>query len=363
MSRLFSFALVFAGCWPERVTGVAVPLDDAYFSNVKDASEAGSAADGIAEPFAVYKGERVKVVGLVKGVSGQEPWPVDMDVRIPDKDAPGGMAGQGKLLLDQPGPFELTVPKSLGKLELQAFSDPDADGPGATDPFGSVTIEVGETDLLEVQIQLVTGGRNAAGAGGPGHNDAPPGAPGGDPSAGAHTAVVPQGGVAGTPTPVPHGEGAANPPVVPHGPGKPADPPKAAPPGPGIRKPWKNLGPTPVTISGVLKGTDAQQIDLDIFQLDPSHRSGRKQLGKLRFAPGPFEFQAPADAGAIVLEAFADLQANGPSKGDPMGVYAKNPLMIGKTNISGVEIVLSPSATGHMPVFRAAPGAPPPPKR
>ena len=38
---------------------------------------------------------------------------IDVDFRTADPDAPGGMAGHGKLLVPRPGDFEVYVPNGM----------------------------------------------------------------------------------------------------------------------------------------------------------------------------------------------------------------------------------------------------------
>ena len=87
---------------------------------------------------------------------------IDIDIRVPDPSAPGGMAGKGKILLERPGEFKLAVPKNLGSLELQAFQDIDSDGPNASDPFAQKTIDVAGEDIEGLELTLVVGARGAA---------------------------------------------------------------------------------------------------------------------------------------------------------------------------------------------------------
>ena len=58
----------------------------------------------------------------------------------------------------------------------------------------------------------------------------------------------------------------------------------------------------------------------------------------------------PKNYGFILLEAFVDLDENGPSKGDFMGAYAANPIQIGAEDVSGIDIQLEKQADGKMPM-------------
>ena len=100
-------------------------------------------------------GKKVVVRGVI--TSEIDDLPVDVDVRVPDAASPGGMSGKGKILLDSPGEFELSVPIGMGKLELQAFQDADSDGPTGNDPFATVWLDIGETDMTDVELVLEEG--------------------------------------------------------------------------------------------------------------------------------------------------------------------------------------------------------------
>ena len=110
-------------------------------------------------PFSSVKTDKVWVSGIVMS---DDDMAIDIDIRVPDPSAPGGMAGKGKILLERPGEFKLAVPKDLGSLELQAFQDIDSDGPNASDPFAQLTIAVEADDIQGIELKLVSGARGAA---------------------------------------------------------------------------------------------------------------------------------------------------------------------------------------------------------
>lgn len=330
------------GCWLEAVTGEPVPLDPRFYAAVEAVQGAPGVGGAASIPFGSHDGPTVTVAGTV---SSPTPGPVEIDVRTPDPTAEGGVQGHGKIQLEEPGAFELVVPRGLGTLELQAFQDPDTDGPGGDDPFDQVRVEVGEDDLLDVVFELVPGARGSLG--GPEHREAPPGAPGGDPSgAPGHTEVGPGGGAPG---PGPEGQ----PPE-----GQPPD--GEGPPSPGGIPPFADLSGDTVQVRGTLLWPGAPAgalIDLDLFQPSETAGGGRQMLGKLKLPPGDFSFAAPAGFGPLVLEAFVDADGNGPSSGDPMGRYPDNPVRVGSRDVDGVVITLAVTADGRMPG-----NAPPPPE-
>lgn len=178
-----------SACWLERVTGEAVPLDPAYTAGATDDGAGG----GSSAPFASARGPTVVISGVVTGEGLAPDLPVDVTVQRPDPSAEGGMKSEGKIMLDGPGPFSLKAPVGVGALSLQAFQDPDTDGPGGQDPFGQISVVVADVDQTDLSITLVPGGRG----GGPSHTDAPPGAPGGAP----HDGAAPPGAPTASPAP------------------------------------------------------------------------------------------------------------------------------------------------------------------
>ncbi len=184
-------------CWLERVTGEEVPLDPDFYEAVEAAQGQPGVGGGSAVPFSDDSRPRLWVRGSITG--GIEGQAVDLDVRVPDPTAPGGVAAKGKLLLKGPGDFELEVPVGLGALELQAFQDKTGNGPSADDPFAELQVEIGEDEVEGLIFELVEGARGGGG-GGP----VPLGAPGGAPNAGAPPGAPPEA-PPGSPPPVPEG--------------------------------------------------------------------------------------------------------------------------------------------------------------
>lgn len=285
-------ALLLVGCL-ERVTGEAVPLDPRFVANQPGAAggeNAGPEGGGGGQtPFADYEGDMVWVKGTIVA---DELVPVDLDVRVPDPTAPGGAQGMGKLLLEGPGEFELKVPKDLGQLELQAFQDPDADGPSEDDAFGEVDIEVEGVDVTDVVMTLEVGARA-----GPNHVEAPPGAGSDQP-------------------PPPSG-----------------DQPQDGDPFEGMEGPY-------VTISGSIESSSDMRVDLDLFQTDPTVPGGRKLLGKLKRNPGAFEIQIPLSIGSLELVAMVDVDADGPSGSDPQAQYSGNPIDLSQGDVADIVLNL-----------------------
>ena len=88
------------GCLLERVTGEEIPLDPRFYAAVEEARGTADQGGGSSMPFSSVKTEKVWVAGTV---SSEDDMAIDMNIRVPDPSAPGGMAGKGKILLERPG--------------------------------------------------------------------------------------------------------------------------------------------------------------------------------------------------------------------------------------------------------------------
>jgi hypothetical protein len=284
------------GCL-ERVTGEEIPLDPRFYAAVEEARGSEAQGGGSSVPFSSIKTEKVSVKGIVVS---EDDMAVDIDVRVPDPTAPGGMAGKGKILLERPGEFELMVPIDLGSLELQAFQDIDSDGPNATDPFAQVTISVEDQPIDDVQLTLVVGARGAA----PVHQEVQP----------EQSGEMPKG--------------------IPENP-----------------DPFGGVAGNRIELTGTLACEQTcNGIDLDLFAPDDNSPGGRKMLGKMKLQEGEFVIMVPENFGPLVLEAFVDFGGDGPGVGDLMGVYESNPVVIGTSTVQDIHIDLTQSADGKMPM-------------
>lgn len=284
------------GCL-ERVTGEEIPLDPRFYAAVEEARGSEAQGGGSSVPFSSIKTEKVSVKGVVVS---EDDMAVDIDVRVPDPTAPGGMAGKGKILLERPGEFELMVPVDLGSLELQAFQDIDSDGPNATDPFAQVTISVDDQPIGDVQLTLVVGARGAA----PVHQEVQP----------EQSGEMPRG--------------------IPDNP-----------------DPFGGVAGNRIELAGNLTCEQTcNGIDLDLFAPDDNSPGGRKMVGKMKLQEGEFVIMVPENFGPLVLEAFVDFGVDGPGVGDLMGVYESNPVVIGRSAIQGINIDLTQSTDGKMPM-------------
>jgi len=172
----------------------------------------------------------------------------------------------------------LEVPAGLGPLILEAFQDPGADGPSDLDPYFTAEVEVG-TEPLALEISLLAGTRGQPGAGAKGRG-------GGSVFAG--------------------------------------------------------VGEAGIQISGEIRLDEGLALegllDLDVFSVDANAPGGRRYVGKLKVPPGPFTFRVPKTVSALELEAFLDLDADGPTPGDAFGACKCNPLKLDGTDVSGIEV-------------------------
>ncbi len=352
-------------------------------------------------PFAAKDGERVLISGeMTSEASGS----VDMDIMAPDASAPGGMAHLGKLLFDGPGPLTIEAPTGAGSITLQAFQDVDGDGPSDPDPFAAASVVVQDQDIVGVALDMVVGGRAlaqlASASGGSMFGDhqgewtgvqlvaesssssplvvdlrtPDPNAPSGDaylgklqfPRPGPIAFEVPRG-LGPITLQIFQDEDSDGPdatdPFVearlhvgredtldlgsltlrPGGFAMPGTAPAAAPAPSAAAPVFAELGPSPVTLSGtlVLRGLEADQVDLDVFAVDPAGQGGKRYIGKLKVAPGPWSFQAPAQVGGLHLEVLFDRTGDGPTGDDPRGVYAGNPVLVGGEDLDSLDLFLS----------------------
>ena len=302
------------GCL-EKVEGIPKPLDPRFYaSDMNRASPngddpnggGGGGGGGAADPFASYSGDTVLLAGNITSENSES---IDVDFRIPDASAPGGMSGQGKLLLEAPGAFSLPVPKDLGMLEIQAFQDLDGDGPTGDDPFAQVQLQIKGDDLLTINLELVAGARTNMQ-----HQEMPSAEKG------------------GTASPAPPGDG------VPDNP-----------------DPFGGVPGDRIKLRGKLICEGCPLVDLDIFQPDENAPGGRSMIGKMKLPAGEYVLEVPQNFGYLILEAFVDYDADGPGEGDRMGSYKKNPLKISRSDLSDIDIELIIPEDGRMPMGPQSP--------
>ena len=309
MLRLLLCLGMLQGCL-ERVTGTPVALDSRFTTQATTGGSDDTGAPGHTEmehktvehaaapppqPFQGIEGEKVAISGLIVAeVDGA----VDFDVARHDSDAEGGLVSEGKLLLVGPGPFEIMVPVSVGKLKIAAFQDVDKDGPSMTDPYAEVDVEVGDQAIVGLKLSLVIGGRKIA-TGGPDHQNA------------EHVEAPPG-----------FGSGQAPPPD-----GQPSD-----------ADPFAGTEGPRVEVAGTITSPLGRVIDVDLFQEDASAPGGRVLLGKLKKSEGAFSIQVPISVGSLELDAFSDQTGDGPSADDPRAQVRG--IVLSSGPVLGLELTL-----------------------
>ena len=108
-------------------------------------------AQGDGDPFEGVEGDRIMVSGTIEWSGSQV---VDVDLFTPDLDLAGGRRLLGKLKKTA-GPFEVSVPVSIGRLELEVFVDLAQDGPSPEDPNAIVRdIDVSKNDVGGIVLKL-----------------------------------------------------------------------------------------------------------------------------------------------------------------------------------------------------------------
>ena len=121
-----------------------------------DGAAPGAAPSGAGrDPFASIDGPRVVVSGTI--VYANAAAVMDLDIFRNDPSGPGGRAFVGKKKLS-PGPFELNVPRSFGKISLEVFLDATGDGPSADDPFAAcpcnpLNLSRGDVHAIEIHVE------------------------------------------------------------------------------------------------------------------------------------------------------------------------------------------------------------------
>ncbi len=227
------------------------------------------------KPFKDYEGEVVRLAGTVRSELDRA---VQIDVRTVDPTAEGGFSEDGKLELGAPRAWTFKAPVDHGELLIQAFQDLSDDGPSDDDPFGFAVVDVGEEPILDIELELKIGGKlELARAMG-------------------------------------HGEGEASI--------------KAC-------RDWD--GPT-ISISGSVSGGEDRPVSLDFRVPDESAEGGVTQICREELAePGAWRAEVGAEWTELMIEAFQDMDANGPSEADPFGEAI---VPLAGANIDGVDIAM-----------------------
>lgn len=217
-------------------------------------------------PWESFEGARVVFSATLVAPGAGE---VQIDVNEPDARAPGGQKRVGQLRLMGSGPFSFKVPANFVSFRLEAFQDPDHDGPSPSDPFAQLTVTP-ETVASRPTLTLAVGSR-------------------GQPTA---------------PAPQPGGE-------VP-------------------------TGPT-VKLSGTVDLPGKAKVKIDIFKPAVAAGKGRAHVRTVDAHDGEWEALLTPGLGAVEVEAYEDLTANGPSPDDPKAGYTGT-VVIGSEPIEGIDL-------------------------
>ncbi|MSQ03954.1 MAG: hypothetical protein EXR71_19040 [Myxococcales bacterium] len=218
---------------------------------------------GMAEPWVGYDGETVTFNAVILSDADGE---IQVDFAEIDSAAPGGQKRVGQLRLPVAGAFSVEVPKSLEKFRIEAFRDRDGDGPLGDDPYAELTTTVANIGAATVTLQLVAGSRGQAGSGGDGAGAGP-------------------------------------------GPVGPAVKPQA---------PWADVSGPTVTFAADVVTATAGEVQIDLNQADPTAPGGQKRVGQVRLmGAGPLTFPVPTSVSSFSIEAFQDLDHDGPDGDEP----------------------------------------------
>lgn len=117
-----------------------------------------------------------------------------------------------------------------------------------------------------------------------------------------------------------------------------------------------------VKVSGTTKTDFIQNVDMDLWSVDPNAPGNRKHLGKIPLgAPGVFELKVPKNFGGLQIEAFQDFSSDGPTNDDPFAFTT----IIVEDDIDGIilplvvgarEAASAPPGEANAPEHQGAPG-------
>ncbi len=110
----------------------------------------GGGADTLSFPGS---GATVTLSGTITATRGL---PVILDVFLTDAASPGGRRYLGRRMMASAGPFELTPPRNVGKIELEAYQDLTGDSRSGDDPSArtAAPIEVGSADVRGLTLAI-----------------------------------------------------------------------------------------------------------------------------------------------------------------------------------------------------------------
>jgi hypothetical protein len=141
--------LLLAGC-PDPTTAA-----DLGNPGPGGATPGGEAPGGGPPPepgqFKLAQGAGVTISGTLS-YSGSRAGQVRIDILRTAEDSPPMLLHVEKV--DAIGTYAIQAPPNTGAVSLVAFVDSADDGPSTDDPAGLITIEIGDADLAEIDIQL-----------------------------------------------------------------------------------------------------------------------------------------------------------------------------------------------------------------
>lgn len=134
----------------------------------------------------------------------------------------------------------------------------------------------------------------------------------------------------------------------------PADHEDAAPEG-GGEGPWASATEEKTKVKGLLLAPDDMEVQVDVNEPDAASPGGQKRVGALHLPPGELELDVPVSVKAFRLEAFQDLEGDGPTGDDP---YAQADVTLPLTGELKLELkagARSQAAGGPTPAPAGAP--------
>ena len=103
-------------------------------------------------------------------------------------------------------------------------------------------------------------------------------------------------------------------------------------------------GGSMVTVSGRLIADEGVlgQVDIDCYAAAPDGTLGRVLVNKLKVPEAAdYTMRVPVDFGELFIEAFIDMDGDGPDPDEPRGSYSGNPLVVGDRDVDAVDIILT----------------------
>jgi len=127
--------------------------------------------------------------------------------------------------------------------------------------------------------------------------------------------------------------------------------------GGGSSTPFSSVKSEKVKVSGVLSSETNMAIDIDVRVPDPSSPGGMAGKGKILLErPGEFELMVPKNLGKLELQAFQDIDSDGPNGTDP---FAQIIVQVEEEPIENVTLDLVVGGRAAAPEHNTAPAGSP----